>query len=134
MGKMNKLSDFGQSPTVSPPPEENIVEPAAAETTAVVDTDIPVKSNAVISKVNKKSKQPEILVNINIKMRQSQQEWLADTAKRVRRNNTEPVPAKDRVYPQHLIGLAVDLLKSADIDWDEVKTLADIEGQLFQSK
>jgi hypothetical protein len=49
---------------------------------------------------------------------------LAATAKMVRRNNSLPVPAKKRVYPQHLISLAVELLQSANVDWEEVKTIA----------
>jgi hypothetical protein len=76
------------------------------------------------------SQSPEIMVNVNIKMSQSQQEWLAATAKTVRRNNSLPVPAKERVYPQHLISLAVELLQSANVDWEEVKTIEDLRELL----
>jgi hypothetical protein len=95
MGGLGKLSDFSQTEIPSP---------------------VPVKQPAKKVKTDK-------LVHINIKVLESQQEWLADTAKEVRANNNEPVPAKERVYPQHLIGVAIDLLKASDIDWQEVNNL-----------
>ena len=126
MGKMGKLSDFGQSPSLPAPiveqkPEEKIALVVAVEESAV-ELPTPAQSG--------ESQQPEIMVNVNIKMSQSQQEWLAATAKTVRRNNSLPVPAKERVYPQHLISLAVELLQSANVDWDEVKTIADLRERL----
>ena len=126
MGKMGKLSDFGQSPSLPAPileqePEEKIAIAVAVEEIAVeLPTDIQ----------SGESKQLEMMVNVNIKMSQSQQEWLAATAKMVRRNNSLPVPAKERVYPQHLISLAVELLQSADVDWEKVKTIADLRERL----
>ena len=45
-------------------------------------------------------------------------------------HNSLPVPAKERVYPQHLISLAVELLQSANVDWEEVKTIADLRERL----
>ena len=126
MGKMGKLSDFGQSPSlpatiVEQEPEEKIAIAVAVEESAV---ELPTDTQSG------ESQQPEIMVNVNIKMSQSQQEWLAATAKMVRRNNPLPVPAKERVYPQHLISLAVELLQSADVDWEEVKTIADLRERL----
>jgi hypothetical protein len=127
MGKMGKLSDFGQSPSApASPVAETIVTPVAATeavpTPIAVELPTPAQLGA--------SQQTEIMVNVNIKMSQSQQEWLAATAKTVRRNNSLPVPAKDRVYPQHLISLAVELLQSANVDWEEVKTIADLRERL----
>jgi hypothetical protein len=127
MGKMGKLSDFGQSPsTPVPPAEKTIITPVAVvesvPTPIAVELPTPAQSG--------ESQPTEIMVNINIKMSQSQQEWLAATAKTVRRNNSLPVPAKERVYPQHLISLAVELLQSADVDWEDVKTIADLREQL----
>ena len=126
MGKMGKLSDFGQSPSLPAPileqePEEKIAIAVAVEENAV---ELPAPTQPG------ESKQLEMMVNVNIKMSQSQQEWLAATAKMVRRNNFLPVPAKERVYPQHLISLAVELLQSANVDWDEVKTIADLRERL----
>ena len=56
------------------------------------------------------------LTNINIKIPSSQRQWLADTARMVRRNNTKPVPPAERVYPQHLVGIAIALLQNSSID------------------
>ena len=124
---MGKLSDFGQSPSAPvPPAEETIVTPVAV--TETVPSPIAVELPAPIQ--SGESQQTEVMVNVNIKMSQSQQEWLAATAKTVRRNNPLPVPAKERVYPQHLISLAVELLQSANVDWDEVKTIADLRERL----
>jgi hypothetical protein len=126
MGKMGKLSDFGQSPSLPAPiveqaPEEKIAISVAVEEIAV---ELPTDTQSGASQPT------EIMVNVNIKMSQTQQEWLAAKAKTVRRNNSLPVPAKERVYPQHLISLAVELLQSANVDWEEVKTIADLRERL----
>jgi hypothetical protein len=119
MGKMGKLSDFGQSPSVPAPPVA-VIESVPTQITVESPTDKPPRA----------SQPTEIMVNVNIKMSQSQQEWLAAKAKMVRRNNPLPVPAKERVYPQHLISLAVELLQSANVDWQEVKTISDLRERL----
>ena len=69
-------------------------------------------------------------VTVNIKISRTQHEWLTDTARTVRDNNTEPVPPGDRVYPQHLIGVAIELLQAGDIDWSEVKNVEDLKRML----
>jgi hypothetical protein len=51
-------------------------------------------------------------MTVNIKITKGQKDWLAETASFVRENNTEPVPPSERVYPQHLIGVAIELLRS----------------------
>jgi hypothetical protein len=66
------------------------------------------------------------LVPINIKIAKSQKEWLGKKASQVRDNNTESVSPSERVFPQHLIGVAIELLKKADLDWSEVKTIKDL--------
>jgi hypothetical protein len=66
-------------------------------------------------------------VTVNIKISRTQHEWLTDTARTVRDNNTEPVPPGDRVYPQHLIGVAIELLQAGDIDWSQVKNVEDLK-------
>jgi hypothetical protein len=127
MGKMGKLSDFGQSPSApAPPVAETILTPVAV--IEAVSTQIAVELPTDTQ--SGESQPTEIMVNVNIKMSQSQQEWLAAKAKTVRRNNSLPVPAKERVYPQHLISLAVELLQSADVAWEDVKTIADLREQL----
>ncbi len=69
-------------------------------------------------------------VTVNIKISRIQHEWLTDTARTVRDNNTEPVPPGDRVYPQHLIGVAIELLQAGDIDWNEVRNVEDLKRLL----
>jgi hypothetical protein len=69
-------------------------------------------------------------VSINIKISREQHEWLNDTARTVRDNNLEPVPPGDRVYPQHLIGIAVELLQNSGVDWGQVKNVEDLRQRL----
>ena len=127
MGGMGKLSDFGKSPVVSPVVNELVNEVDPASTKAVVPN-----SEVVDKKIGTKPKKlaQEKLVTVNIKIKRSQQEWLADTAQSVRSNNTEPVSPSDRVFPQHLIGVAIELLKNADVDWEKVKTLSELKDCL----
>lgn len=56
-------------------------------------------------------------MTINIKVTRGQHNWLSDTARMVRDNNDTPVTPSERVFPQHLIGIAVDLLQQSDVDW-----------------
>lgn len=107
MGGMGKLSDFGRTAPAEPVSPTPPIEPK--------------------KRVKKSVPKQERLVTVNIKVNESQQEWLADTAKQVRRNNDEPVAAIDRVYPQHLIGIAIDLLKESDIDWGKVQNIQDLK-------
>ena len=127
MGKMGKLSDFGQSPSTPVPQDAETILIPVSEKESV---STPIAVELPTDTQSGESQPTEIMVNINIKMSQSQQEWLAAKAKTVRRNNSLPVPAKERVYPQHLISLAVELLQSANVDWEEVKTIADLRERL----
>ena len=127
MGKMGKLSDFGQSPSAPVPPvAETILTPVSEKESVPTQIAVELPTDTQSGE----SQPTEIMVNVNIKMSQSQQEWLAATAKTVRRNNSLPVPAKERVYPQHLISLAVELLQSVNVDWDQVKTISDLRERL----
>ncbi len=85
-----------------------------------------ISKNKKISKKKKNSKQ----VSINIKIRKDQKDWLADTAFIVRENNLEAVPPIERVYPQHLIGIAIDLLQNTEIDWEQIKNINELREQL----
>lgn len=69
-------------------------------------------------------------VTINIKITRTQHHWLTDTARTVRDNNTEAVPPGERVYPQHLIGVAIELLLSCEVDWSQVKNAEDLKRLL----
>lgn len=91
---------------------------------------VPVEPEPVTQPNREKEDIKEKLVPINIKITKSQKSWLTETAQQVRDNNTEPVPPNDRVYPQHLIGVAIDLLKDTDIDWSGVKSVEDLRQVL----
>ncbi|BBD63452.1 hypothetical protein NIES2109_63020 (plasmid) [Nostoc sp. HK-01] len=69
-------------------------------------------------------------VTINIKITRAQHNWLTDTARTVRDNNTEAVPPGERVYPQHLIGVAIELLQNSEVDWSQVKNTEDLKRLL----
>jgi hypothetical protein len=114
MGGMSKLSDFGRSQDLV-----TVEEPKQVNTVTV--------QKSSIQAVNA---EPERLVSVNIKVPSSQQKWLADTAQQVRSNNDLAVVAADRVFPQHLIQVAIDLLKAQGIDWAEVKNVAELRDSL----
>lgn len=115
MGGMGKLSDFSK-PASSPEPERTPIEPT------------PVKKTA--AKPIPDSKENERLITVNIKILEQQQEWLANTAKQIRKGNDTPVLPGDRVYPQHLIQTAIDLLMSTELDWSQVRNVAELKQQL----
>lgn len=91
---------------------------------------LPAKTPKSKAKVGKTTQAKEQSITVNIKIRKDQKEWLTDTASTVRNNNTDPVPPAERVYPQHLIGVAIDLLSSADVDWSEVRNVEELRKQL----
>lgn len=106
MGSLGKLSDFGRT----------------NQPQKVVQAQIETKSSQDSASENPLEK----LATVNIKIAQSQQEWLSATAKTVRGNNTAPVPPNERVFPQHLISVAIDLLKESQVDWEQIKNLDDL--------
>ena len=128
MGGM-RLSDFGgQSASVQAEPEQSL-EPEIAPASVSTTEEKPEQAATQVSK-RKTPKKEERLVTVNIKIKESQQDWLADTAKLVRQNNEAPVPASDRVYPQHLIQTAIDFLQSAEVDWQQVKSIEELRHTL----
>lgn len=116
MGGLGKLSDFGKTNTASKKAGTEVESPAVQPSPAKPKADT--------------TKQPEKFVTVNIKITRSQQEWLANTARQVRDNNDEPVPASDRVYPQHLIQVAIDLLQSSNVDWSAIRNSSELKQQL----
>lgn len=119
MGKMTSLSKLsGIKSKSTDTTEASTPEPPVKK--SEVTEDKPEKTKA---KVSKKKKIQNKTVTVNIKIREDQKKWLADTASQVRNNNSEPVPPAERVYPQHLIGVAIDLLQSVDVDWGEIKNV-----------
>lgn len=111
-----------QTPEPAPEPK---TEPEVKKTKAK-----PAKTTKSKAKVVKKTKAKEQLVTVNIKIRKDQKAWLTDTASTVRNNNSDPVAPSERVYPQHLIGVAIDFLEAAGIDWDEVRNVEELREQL----
>jgi len=119
MGGLGKLSDFGK--TSKPQPESEPTESKERVT-----------EPELLATPSDGQPQPdrEKLVTINIKITRTQQSWLTDTARKVRDNNDTPVPPSERVFPQHLIGVAIDLLRDTDIDWSTVRNLEDLRQWL----
>lgn len=128
MGGM-KLGNFSgikkiQAEPTKPPELESEVKPTETESVKTA------KSEAKLVKKTKTKQKKEQLVTVNIKIRKNQKEWLANTASTVRDNNTEPVPPSERVYPQHLIGVAIDFLEAAGVNWGEVRNVEELKEQL----
>jgi len=120
MGGLGKLSDFGKTSKLQPEPSSEPTESKEIVQEPEQAASPPVKQQPATEK----------LVNINIKITRDQQRWLTDTARIVRDNNDTPVAPSDRVFPQHLIGVAIDLLHSTDIDWSQIKNIEDLRQQL----
>lgn len=114
MGSMGKLSQFSgiksQSNEQPTPPE--IAAPTPEQSPKTLPN----------SQLSPKEKP----VTVNIKISRSHHEWLLSTARKVRNNNSEPVPPGDRVFPQHLIGVAIELLHNSSIDWSQVRNVEDL--------
>jgi len=113
MGGIEKLSQFSEIKQ----------SPVDMEADRIPAQDPPVEA---VSLANSKEK----LVTVNFKITRTQQEWLADTARLVRDNNAQAVPPAERVYPQHLMGVAISLLQQADVDWSKIKNVEQLRKQL----
>lgn len=112
MGNRGTLMAFSG---IKPPRETTPVQPQEELTPSVTAID---------------SNETPKLVAVNIKITKTQKDWLTNTAAQVRDNNTEAVPPSERVYPQHLIGIAIDLLQAADVDWQNVRNIKDLQELL----
>ncbi len=122
MGGLGKLSDFGKTSLPQPEKESDPTESKERGRSPEL------KATPTI-----RQQQPEHekLVTINIKITRTQQGWLSETARTVRDNNDTPVVPSERVFPQHLIGVAIDLLRNSDIDWSTVRNLDDLRQHLM---
>jgi hypothetical protein len=127
--KLGNFSGIKKTPTEPTKPPESEPEVKAEPEAEKTETK-PVKTTESEAKVGKKNQAKEQLVTVNIKIRKDQKEWLTDTASTVRDNNTDPVAPNERVYPQHLIGVAIDFLEAAGVDWGEVRNLEELREQL----
>jgi len=122
MGGLGKLSDFGK---ISLPHKEPESEPTESKE-QVREPEL--KATPTI---RQQQADHEKLVTINIKIPRTQQGWLSETARTVRGNNDTPVAPSERVFPQHLIGVAIDLLRNSNIDWSQVRNVEDLRQQLM---
>jgi hypothetical protein len=122
-GALGKLSDYSKQSS-SPEPDLTPVEP-----TPVKKTGAKREPETAVKPISE-PEDSERLITVNIKILETQQEWLANTAKRIRQGNDTPVLPGDRVYPQHLIQTAIDLLMSTDLDWAQVRNVAELKQQL----
>ena len=136
MGGLGKLSQFSR---IKSQTDEAI--PPVQEDSPPIQNPLPPSppfkggKGGMPSQEGKKGGQSKIhngekLVTINIKITKAQKDWLADTASLVRDNNSEPVPPSERVYPQHLIGVAIEFLRGAQVDWQQVRNVQDLQKQL----
>lgn len=143
LGKLSSFSGIKNTPETEQQPETTQEKPTqtrrqqkpatSSKTTKKSPTSTTVEhSKSTNTPTTKEQPTPvkEKPVTVNIKISRTQHEWLTDTARTVRDNNTEPVPPGDRVYPQHLIGVAIELLQAGDIDWNEVKNVEDLKRLL----
>lgn len=121
MGGLGKLSDFGKTSLSQPEPESEPTESKQRVREPELKAS-PTDGQQLVA--------TEKLVTINIKITRTQQSWLTDTARTVRDNNDTPVAPSERVFPQHLIGVAIDLLKDTDIDWSTVRNIEDLRKWL----
>ena len=119
MGGLGKLSDFGKTSKPKQEPE------AISSPEKVSSSELEASPS-----VGQKQPEPEKLVNVNVKITRTSQTWLSQTARTVRDNNDTPVAPRLRVFPQHLIGIAIDLLHSTDIDWNTIRNIEDLRQQL----
>lgn len=125
MGGLGKLSDFGKTSKNKPQAEPIVVEEPKTEEVAAPPPE-PTPQPSPQKQADDKGKP----VPINIKITRRQHEWLNDTARTVRENNSERVPPNQRVFPQHLIGVAIDLLQASDVDWSQVRNVEELRKVL----
>lgn len=123
MGSLGKLSEFSGI-------KSQASKPVATQKEAVSLPESAAEPNVEEAPQTLPESPREKLVTVNIKITRSQQEWLAQTARTVRENNDEPVPPAERVFPQHLIGAAIDLLQRTEVDWSPVRNVEDLRKQL----
>ena len=70
---------------------------------------------------------------VNIDIGEGRHNRLNEIAAQIRASNTDPVAPSERMYPIHLIQIAIDfLLDGLEIDWDEIKKPEDLREVLNQ--
>lgn len=70
---------------------------------------------------------------VNIDIGEGRHNRLNEIAAQIRASNTDPVAPSERMYPIHLIQIAIDfLLDGLEIDWNEIKKPEDLREVLNQ--
>ena len=115
------LSSFKTTSTPEAKPEPPLEKESAVE---------PAKASEKTRPKRKTKKKAEKLATLNIQVTRSQQRWLQDMAQDIRDNNETPVPGPERVYPVHLIQVAIDLLKMQSVEWGKVTDIEGLRDQL----
>ncbi|MGL4502439.1 MAG: hypothetical protein ACRCU2_25470 [Planktothrix sp.] len=121
-GKLSKLSQFSGI--------RSEAEPVEAEAEPTETLPAPNAQSSSKDKAKRKTRAKEKQVTVNIKILGHQKDWLSETAQIIRDNNEDPVAPADRVYPQHLIQVAIDLLKSSEVDWSKIRNVEELRGYL----
>ena len=68
---------------------------------------------------------------VNIDIGEGRHNRLNEIAAQIRASNTDPVAPSERMYPIHLIQIAIDfLLDGLEIDWNEIKKPEDLREVL----
>ncbi|MCT7975226.1 hypothetical protein [Laspinema olomoucense] len=133
MGGLGKLSQFSGIRQDSQPAESEpveVVEPVEPEAVEPKTLSAPNAQSSSKDKAKRKTCAKETQVTLNINVSRRQKDWLSDTAQTIRDNNEDPVAPADRVYPQHLIQVAIDLLQSSEVDWSKIRNVEELRGYL----
>jgi hypothetical protein len=143
--KMGSMSSLRKLSGIKPQqPEETALTPEPSSSEPLKETEVvkpktseiedkqpeAIETKGFVEEQTLATKKQEKLVKVNINIRKDQKDWLADTASQIRENNVLPVPPAERVYPQHLIGVAIDLLQAAGVEWSEVRNVEELQERL----
>jgi hypothetical protein len=117
-----EVSTTTEELTESLPLATTVSEPAKEQPLASVPTVVTSNVTASLDRPKKKTIQTELP--------QEQLQWLSETAAMVRTNSTTPVQPRDRCYPQHLIAVAIDLLRASPLEWSKVQSIEGLRDRL----
>lgn len=74
---------------------------------------------------------PDRVKKINIDIGERRHNRLTALSAQIRGNNDTPVPPAERMYPIHLIQIAIDhLLDGVNMDWNEIRNSEDLKEAL----
>ena len=97
----------------------------------IVNTKFVSESQFKRSSPQKGKVKPDRPKKINIDIGESRHNRLNELAAQIRANNADPVAPSERMYPIHLIQIAIDfLLDGFEIDWDKIQKPDDLRKVL----